>query len=101
MSKNITGLTDEIFKDIFTKHPNLLVGYVNKICGLNLDPNETVCKPTEVKDNLRVRRAIFDVRYESKENDSFVHIDLEAQKYRPKETEFRRREFFYTSKLYF
>ena len=80
MAKDITGLTDEIFKDIFTKHPKLLVGYVNKICGLNFDPNETKCKPTEVNDKLSVRRAIFDVRYESKDNDSFVHIDLEAQK---------------------
>ena len=100
IKRELLGITDEIFKDVFSNHPDLLVGYVNKICGLNLNPKKTECKPLESKRSVNGRRAIFDVRYESSEEDSVVHINMEAQKMRPKEDKFRRREFFYVSNLY-
>ena len=99
-TRDISGISDLIFKEVF-KNKNLLVGYINKICGVNLKPDEVVSELVETKTWPYAREAIFDVSAKGEDDSGIVyHIDFEAQKVLQTKKFHDRRKFFYAAQLY-
>ena len=99
-TRDISGISDLIFKEVF-KNKNLLVGYINKICGVNLKPEDVVSELIETKTIPYAREAIFDVSARGEDDSGIVyHIDFEAQKVLQTKKFHDRRKFFYAAQLY-
>ena len=97
---NISNISDAVFKDVFNKHKDLLIAYVNKICNVNLKPENTYTAEIEEKENPRVRGVRFDVRYDSIDSNTIYRINFEAQRRIYKNVNFNTRKFLYATKLY-
>lgn len=70
-----TCMNDYMFKEIF-KNQNILCGYLNKYCNLNIKPEDILYGPIEIKDGLRIKGSRFDIRV----NTDRLLIDIEAQR---------------------
>ena len=58
--KDISGLSDAVFKEIF-KDKEILVDYVNQICNINLSPDDIEYVSLEAKDKLKYKGIIDNV----------------------------------------
>ena len=97
--KDISGLSDAVFKEIF-KDKEILVDYVNQICNINLSPDDIEYVSLEAKDKLKYKGIQYDVKSIGRNDNNYFHIDFEAQSVRPSERSFTKRKIHYASQLY-
>ncbi|MDE7213115.1 MAG: hypothetical protein K2N42_00880 [Anaeroplasmataceae bacterium] len=69
-----TGTNDFIFKTIF-QYPEILSMYL-KLLGINIKPEEIVYENVEVKNGLRIKSVIFDIKIKALN----TQIDIESQR---------------------
>lgn len=99
MVRDISGISDCVFKEIFSDK-SILVEYINQICNINLNVEDVEYSPLESKEMLGYKGVRYDVKAKVENENKYFHIDFEAQKIRPDYNTFKKRKFHYASQLY-
>ena len=97
--RNISGIADAVFKEIFSDK-SILVEYINQICNINLDEKNVEYCSLETKSHIYRKGVRYDVKGIGAFENQVFHIDFEAQSYKPSDNTFNKRKFHYISELF-